>query len=403
MKNILLISSIYPIPSPDNEGTPVCHYFARDWKKLGYHVRVIHTQSVYPFFFYWIAKFFKAIIAAKTGAVVYTKKDKTISTYKMDDVDVMRIPVLKLIPHRKYVKQSIKKVINVIISSNQENDFIPDFILGHFPNPQFEIIANLKQCYPNAKSVLVMHGDIGIMRSVYEDRIKELYPFIDIWGFRSRSVFNEFESVFGKCQKSFLCYSGIPQSYIADKNRHEFQENNITKFIYIGTLIERKYPVAIIDAVYKIYQNKPFNITYIGVGAMQNEIRRKVMNYHVEGKIDMMGKVARDEIKNYLDDAECMIMISRGEAFGLVYLEAMARGCITIASRNEGFDGIIIDGYNGFLCEAGNSDELAEIIHRINHLSAEERQVISDNAIQTAKKLTDIKVAQKYIDSVKNL
>ena len=42
-------------------------------------------------------------------------------------------------------------------------------------------------------------------------------------------------------------------------------------------------------------------------------------------------------------------MISQGEAFGLVYLEAMARGCITIASRGEGFDGIIKDGINGFL------------------------------------------------------
>ena len=42
-------------------------------------------------------------------------------------------------------------------------------------------------------------------------------------------------------------------------------------------------------------------------------------------------------------------MISKNEAFGLVYLEAMLAGCI-VASRN-GIDGIIIDGYNGFLCD----------------------------------------------------
>ena len=42
------------------------------------------------------------------------------------------------------------------------------------------------------------------------------------------------------------------------------------------------------------------------------------------------------------------IMISKNETFGLVYLEAMARGCITIGSRNQGIDGVINHGVNGF-------------------------------------------------------
>ena len=95
-----------------------------------------------------------------------------------------------------------------------------------------------------------------------------------------------------------------------------------------------------------------------------------------------------------------MVMISRGEAYGLVYLEAMARGCITIASRHEGFDGVIVDGENGFLCEAGNAEELAIIIMRINAMTADERQAISDRAIETAKRLTDEKAARLYIDDV---
>ena len=52
--------------------------------------------------------------------------------------------------------------------------------------------------------------------------------------------------------------------------------------------------------------------------------------------------------KELIDDRvrkECGI---QREAYGLVYLEAMARGCITIASRDEGFDGVIKDGINGF-------------------------------------------------------
>lgn len=74
----------------------------------------------------------------------------------------------------------------------------------------------------------------------------------------------------------------------------------------------------------------------------------------------------------------------------------MANGCITIASRNEGIDGIIENGVNGFLCEAGNWMELRKIINHINMLSDEEKQLISTNARKTACKMTDSNVANAY-------
>lgn len=93
-------------------------------------------------------------------------------------------------------------------------------------------------------------------------------------------------------------------------------------------------------------------------------------------------------------------MISRNETFGLVYLEEMARGCITIASRDEGFDGIIEDGKNGFLCKAGDVKELTTIMSKIKAMSPAERRRISENAMATAKELTDEKVAKRYLEAL---
>ena len=93
-------------------------------------------------------------------------------------------------------------------------------------------------------------------------------------------------------------------------------------------------------------------------------------------------------------------MISKEETFGLVYLEAMSMGCITIASRNEGMEGIIEDGKNGFLCEAGNANELSHIIDMINSMTDEQLQAISHNAIRTALKLTDSNVAKAYVENL---
>ena len=93
-------------------------------------------------------------------------------------------------------------------------------------------------------------------------------------------------------------------------------------------------------------------------------------------------------------------MISSNESFGLVYIEAMAAGCITVASRNEGMDGIIVDGVNGFLCESNNEDELIEILRRINTLSLHDKIKISQNAVLTAKAYTDHKASKEYINNI---
>ena len=95
MNNILLISTIYPIFDSQNHGTKVCHYFAQDWIKMGYNVRVVHYQAIYPRPFYWIAKLMRNYLAAKTGAVIYTTRELKVLHYNMDGVPVIRIPLYK--------------------------------------------------------------------------------------------------------------------------------------------------------------------------------------------------------------------------------------------------------------------------------------------------------------------
>lgn len=78
----------------------------------------------------------------------------------------------------------------------------------------------------------------------------------------------------------------------------------------------------------------------------------------------------------------------------------MAFGCIPIAARGEGFDGIIIDGENGFLCDAGNVDELSLIIGKIRNLHMDELTRISTNAKETAMRFGDSNVAKQYLENV---
>ena len=397
--NILLLSIIYPLPT-DNIGTPVCHYFAREWLKMGHNVRVVHYQAVYPRPFYWVARLNREKVTAKTGAVVYTKRDRG-GCYEMDGVPVNRIPLFKPIPHGKFSRRAINKSISKIVHWLRSDNFYPDVIVGHFPNPQIEVVGRLQEIWPKAKSAVVMHGDIGLAKKVYGDKLVELCKKINVWGFRNEVVRKSFERRVMPVQHSFICYSGIPESYITEKNNHDFSQP-LRSFVYVGEMIERKYPIQIMDALQKVYSDGNFKLTYVGDGDLLNEIRIRIEHDKLTDRVLAFGKIPRDSIKAQYDSADCMVMISRWEAYGLVYLEAMARGCITIASRNEGFDGIICDGINGFLCKAGDANELASIIHRINGLAPAERQQISENAIATARSLTDYKAAKRYIEDLIN-
>ena len=120
---------------------------------MGYDVRAVHIQAVYPRFFYWFARLAQKKIAAKTSAVVYTQREKQIVHYGMDNVPICRIPVFKPIPHGAFSNNALIDTVKTIVEDNKNTAFEPDIIIGHFPNPQLELLYELKQFYPKSKTV----------------------------------------------------------------------------------------------------------------------------------------------------------------------------------------------------------------------------------------------------------
>src|SRR5690606_2079126 len=135
-------------------------------------------------------------------------------------------------------------------------------------------------------------------------------------------------------------------------------------------------------------------------GAQKEKIVDLIGNLSLKKNIKLLGFKDRDDVIELMSRTKIFIMISNNETFGLVYLEAMARGCIVIASKDSGIDGIIKHRNNGFLCEQGNEKELVEIINAINNMSFKELENISANAKETAAEFTDSKVAESYLKHI---
>jgi len=396
---ILMLTTIYPSPDVNLlNSTNVCHYFAKEWVKEGHEVKVIFNYPIYTPVLHKIAKIFEKKIASIGSAYVTTQRITEDERYNMDGVIIDRFPLYKFLPRIKVRKKNIDKQIDKIVKSNEKDAFVPNVITAHFYYPHIEIVSRLKQLY-QAKSCVVVHKQGLKLEKYYKKNYLQLLSSVDVWGYRSAPLKVEFETRYGEQKNSFMCYSGIPENYIEKELSNKIFNQTIEKFVYVGSLISRKSPDSLIHALNKVYSSDNFTLQFIGTGIMKDSLEQISKKYNNKNVI-FEGQKERAEVQNILKDSECFIMISKDETFGLVYLEAMSKGCITIASKKEGMDGIIENGVNGFLCEAGNSNELAELMRHINTLSIEQKQLISKNAKNTAFNLTDKKVALLYLDNL---
>ncbi|MBQ0016458.1 MAG: glycosyltransferase [Bacteroidales bacterium] len=398
MKNILLITNIYPNNDPKYSGTPVCHYFAREWVGMGHNVRVIHFDSLFPRPYYWVGKLFNSFLQAQTGYVVYTDTPQSPISYQVDGVPVTFVPLPKVLPHSSPSNKVMNKAFRYVVNKLDADSFVPDVIVGHFVLPQLRFLHMFKQQYPNVRTALVLHSGGESIRSCYKDLASVYMQSVDVWGFRSVAFQKQFESLYGKQSNEFLCYSGIPSRYLeCERNTHP---GAVRKFVFVGSLFELKRVDDTINALNIAFPNKDFEFHIVGSGAEEKKLRGLVAKLGLECQVFFYGQQKRDDAQRIMAGCDCFVMVSEHEAFGLVYVEAMAKGLITIATIGQGMDGIITNGVNGFLCEAKSPERLANTIRRIAGMSVADLDMVSRNAYDTAKNLTNSKVAESYLNAI---
>ena len=108
-----------------------------------------------------------------------------------------------------------------------------------------------------------------------------------------------------------------------------------------------------------------FQILIIGDGSERKNIENLVERLKLKDRVRLLGQLANEKVPAYLVAADCFVLPSLKEGFGIAILEAMAAGLPVVASRVGGILDIVQEGYNGLLAEPGNSEALAKAIEII--------------------------------------
>lgn len=399
--NILVITQLYPQPDDtgDNKPTRTVEYFAKEWVNAGNKVIVAHCPSKFPFLFYLIPPKIKNKLAGATSNIFPPLSSRKKIVREEFGIKVYRFPMLKVFPGNGYSDGKMKAQAKEICECLEKERFVPNLVVGHFANPSAELTAIIAKRY-KAKSSIVFHHDCT-ETNIEKYRIRESIKNIGAIGARSVIEAQEVKERLNLNRMPFICYSGAPNDAVqaAKKicDKQDFSDG--IRHIYVGSLIKRKHLDVVIKAFLNTSKEKD-TLTVVGGGPEEEPLRKLAETMNAGNRIIFTGRIPREKVLEKMGEAQVFTLISHGETFGMVYIEAMLQGCLTIASKGGGFDGLIQDGVNGFICEPGNQKNLEDVYRRIAQMTTEEKNRIGQAAIDTAIHYSEREVAERYLNDI---
>ena len=363
--NILIITSLYP---EHNKATIMETSFAIHELALGLHNYGVNLKKVIrPSFedewrnlkFY--PKFFRREII--DGIVVESKS--FFNFYQFGSI-VRRNDV-------NYIKDSIKNI---------------DLIVAHMP----EDIKLARDIYKKfgLPFIAVLHeSDILLL-----ERQKNIIKYAqNVYG-RSWAIKRILEE--NDIKVDGIVYSGIDEKLIV-KNK-KFNKSDTLKIITVSIFQKKKNIDIVLKALAKLPKDYKWEYTIIGKGELNDYLKDLIKVLNLEDKVKMLGFQTRDFCLEEMKNSDIFVMPSYPETFGLVYLEAMASGCIVICSKGWGIDGIIENGTNGYLVTPYEIDELTNIFENI--LNTPQDKILK-KSLNDIRKYTNENAQKNYADIIK--
>lgn len=138
--------------------------------------------------------------------------------------------------------------------------------------------------------------------------------------------------------------------------------------VFAGRHIPEKRVPAVVDAIARARQKLPaLRAEIYGDGPVRAEVLRAISDYGLEDVVSAPGFVDGEEVGTAIRRALCLLLPSRREGYGLVVVEAAARGTpsIVVQDPDNAAVELIEEGVNGFVAPSAAPEELAAAIARV--------------------------------------
>ncbi len=150
------------------------------------------------------------------------------------------------------------------------------------------------------------------------------------------------------------------------EKQRQAKEDRVFTFVTVGRLVPIKHFGLLVEAFSQI-KHKNVRLVIVGEGQEYNGIKKRIEEFGLQRKVEMVGLKKPEEVADILCESDCFVLSSHRETFGIVLIEAMAKGLPVISTKCGGPEDFVNDG-NGLLVEPDNSSALAEAMdYMIEH------------------------------------
>lgn len=156
----------------------------------------------------------------------------------------------------------------------------------------------------------------------------------------------------------------INQSEVESKR----ELSKIKRILFVGGLDSAHYFKGL-NILFKALQkiNLKYFLNIVGSGNLENEYKNLTKKYKIDSFVKFWGSLEDQKLIKIYQESDLLVLpsLNKHEAFGIVLIEAMARGTPVVASNLPGVRSVFEDGVQGYLFKAGDAENLKDIIQKI--------------------------------------
>jgi glycosyltransferase involved in cell wall biosynthesis len=147
--------------------------------------------------------------------------------------------------------------------------------------------------------------------------------------------------------------NGTQMSQRASTETRAILASGPVRLVNVGRIAKEKNHELLIDAIEHLItvDGLDVELEIVGDGPVMEQVANYICARGLESRIRMSGYRVGDDLVESYDRADIFVLTSTSESFGMVVVEAMARGVPVIAPNITGIRDVVIDGKSGLLTD----------------------------------------------------
>ena len=309
---------------------------------------------------------------------------------KYSNLDFLKSKEIKLVLecNLEWIKGIISRIFKIkfktkfyrYLSNKQLKSIDADIVLSHGKLPINNLNIPTIWIYGVVDPIQRLKNNVTVKTIENEYKIIEnLLPNVSGLILQTKKMQKRHQEHFPKF-KDKIFYLPFFLSYLKFIDKEQLikkHSNDKIKLLFIGREAYRKGLDILLESYKEIQANYPNNIFELTIVTKDLKFKEKYLD--IENVI-WHNEINKQKVLELMHEAQVFVMPSRFESYGLVYIEAMASGCVVIAPNNESQSEILDDGACGILIEPNTKDLIKAIEIVIN------KKLRSDLALKAIEK-----------------